>query len=277
VVDRFDEVTLLAPIEGTARKLAWASALAYRGPGPATTHSPPGGAGVRFAELALVAQRKMSYQTARKTLATELYRTRTVEVRRAPALDLQSEPGEGEAVFRQRLHNALAERRDREVAKLRQRYATEMEKLDRRIATAEERRAREQAQLRDRKLSTAVSAGTSLLGALFGRKKLSVTNLNRVGRTVRDFGGSQREAADVERAVERLEDLLVEKKQVEDALRVEVETLQASLAKAEDVAVETIEIRPLKGDLVVERLALVWTPWAVDPAGIATPLFAMPE
>jgi hypothetical protein len=276
VVDRFDEVTLVAPIEGTARKLGWAGALAYVGPGPATTHSPPA-ADVRFAELALVAQRKTAYQPARKTLATELYRTRTVEVRRAPALDLQSEPGESEAVFRQRLHDALAELRDREVAKLRQRYATELEKLDRRLATAEERRAREEAQLRDRKLSTAVSAGTSLLGALFGRKKLSVTNLNRVGRAVRDYGGSQREAADVERAAEKLEDLEAAKKQLEDALRVEVETLQTSLPKVEEVAVELIEIRPLKGDLVVERLALVWTPWAVDAAGIAKPLFAIPE
>jgi hypothetical protein len=277
LVDRFDEVTLLAPVEPAARKLGWADCLVYAGPGPATSHATAAPAGARFVELAATARRKPSYQTARKTLASELYRTRTVVVRRAPQLDLQSEPGEGEASFRGRIQTALHELRDREVAKLRQRYAVEAEKLDRRMATAVERREREEAQLRDRKLNTAVSAGTSLLGALFGRKKLTVTNLNRVGRTVRDFGGSQREAADVERAAERVEDLEETKNRLEEALRSEIEAFQASQPTVDTVAVETIEIRPLKGDLVVERLALVWTPWSVDSTGIAKPLFALPS
>jgi hypothetical protein len=274
VVDRFDEVTLLAPIEPAARKLAWEGAIVYDGAGPATRPRPVEGA-TRFGELAAAARRKPSYESARKTLVTELYRTRSLVLRRVPELDLQSTPGEEEGQFHQRMHLALAERRDRELAKLRQRHASELEKLDRRLATAQERHAREEAQLRDRKLSTAVSAGTSLLGALLGRKKLSVTNLNRVGRTVRDFGSSQKEAGDVARAAEKLEDLLQEKQQLEETLRAELEALQASLPTIDQVEVETIEIRPLKGSLAVERLALVWTPWAVDASGIATPLFAV--
>ncbi|HUP25798.1 MAG TPA: DUF87 domain-containing protein [Thermoanaerobaculia bacterium] len=274
VVDRFDEVTLLAPIEPAARKLAWDDAIAYEGAGPVTRTRPVEGA-TRFGELAAAARRKPSYESARKTLVTELYRTRSIALRRAPELDLQSEPGEEEGAFHQRMHLALAERRDRELAKLRQRHAAELEKLDRRLATAQERHAREEAQLRGRKLSTVVSAGTSVLGALLGRKKLSVTNLNRVGRTVRDFGGTQKEAGDVARAAEKLEDLLQEKQRLEETLRAELEALQASLPTIDQVKVETIEIRPLKGSLAVERLALVWTPWAVDATGIATPLFAL--
>ncbi|HVS66637.1 MAG TPA: DUF87 domain-containing protein [Thermoanaerobaculia bacterium] len=258
-VDLWRNLGVLAPISAGATGrggLEWQDAEIREEWSPNLRKRPA--AGARYAPLPAAAQRPSAYARASKDLAAELYRTRVLRVFTYPPFKEQSEPLEDEATFRQRLVTRALEERDLEVEKLRQRHAGELERLDRRIESAEARVASERAQLADRRMATVVSVGTSVLGALLGRKRLSATNVNRAGTAIRGVGRSRKEAEDVDLAEERLEDLLEKRKELERELEAELAELRAHTVSPAELRIEEVEVRPLKGDLAVEDVCLAW-------------------
>jgi hypothetical protein len=198
-----------------------------------------------------------NYANWKKQLAGHLQRAEALPVVRCPATGATMAPGDDEAAFRARLALALREKRDAEVERLRQKYAPRLARLDDQMRRAEDRVERERAQLSDRKMQTVVSVGTSLLGALFGRKGLSVANANRVGTAARNAGRISREKQDVERATESLEVLIQRRAELEREFQAEVERVQQALDPA-TANVEKTTIPPRKTDMEVLELAIVW-------------------
>jgi hypothetical protein len=117
-----------------------------------------------------------------------------------------------------------------------------------------------------------VSVGATLLGALFGRKLGSVGNVGRATTAARGASRTARERGDVARARDDVEALERQLQELEVEFEGRLEAVRDQLA-GEDPVFEELPIRPRKSDLNVERLALVWTPWRVDEAGIAEPDF----
>ena len=272
-VDEWKVVSALAPIGEGARRLDWEGVSIVEGKGPKTRERPLGKAG--FAPLPGVATRPRSFGATGKKLASLLYRSQRIRIWSHPKLKLQSRPGESEGDFRRRVTMAVTEKRDLEIEKLRGRYGARIESLEKRIGTAQGRIERERSQLRDRKLQTALSFGASVLGALMGRKKLSMSNVSRAGRAIRDVGRSRRETDDVERAEERLEELAAKKAELEEELHEELDELRDETPSAVELELEGVEIPPLKTDISLDRLALVWAPWAVSPSGTTEPLYEL--
>ena len=143
-----------------------------------------------------------------KALAASLYQNGAVELLSAKSLKLTSNPGESEGDFRTRLAQGLRELRDREVAKLREKHAAKLKSLADRLQRAADRVEREKAQYTQRKLDTAISIGTSVLGAIFGGRSVATT---RAGSAARSAGRVFGERGDVERAGESLESLTAER------------------------------------------------------------------
>ena len=81
--------------------------------------------------------------------------------------------------FKIRLSQLAREKRDLAVEKLRQTHATKLERLKDRIDRAEETLDKEEAQYNKAKADTVVTFGESILGAFFGRKLRSTTNVTR--------------------------------------------------------------------------------------------------
>jgi phage host-nuclease inhibitor protein Gam len=183
-----------------------------------------------------------------------------------------SRPGEGEAEFRARLRAEGRAARDVALAKLRERYAPKLARLKERIAAAEQRSDRERDEYSEKKLQSAISIGTSLVGALFGRKLASATNVGRAGTAARSVSRAAREREDIARADERVEDLRAELAELEAQLAGDTGALEAG---AGDPAVTKLEIAPRKSDLDVERIQLVWLPWWQTQDGQATALFSL--
>ena len=72
--------------------------------------------------------------------------------------------------------------------------------LAERLRRAEQAVDREQQQASDQKLQTAVSMGATVLGALFGRKAVSIGTLGRATTAARGVGRTMKEDSDVKRA-----------------------------------------------------------------------------
>jgi hypothetical protein len=143
--------------------------------------------------------------------------------------------------------------------------------LEDRIRTAEARIQREQSQATQAKLSTGISFGAAVLGALFGgRKVASVGNVGRAATAARGLGRASEQAKDVDRAQESLEVLQARRQELEQEVQAEVARIQET-ADPTHLPVEEIRIAPRKSDLVAGAVALVWAPFHVAPDGTATP------
>jgi hypothetical protein len=130
----------------------------------------------------------------------------------------------------------------------------------------------QEAQLAAQKQSTLISAGTAVLGALFGRKTITSGTASRVGTTISRGARISREKEDVERAIRDA----AEARERLAELEAEFEEEVAGFQERPDPASFDVEARPLrprKSDLVIEPVRLAWTPWAVGADGVATPLF----
>lgn len=216
-------------------------------------------AGASFAPLPARAARPDSYPRWEKTLATALARALAVRLWRHAGLRETSRPSESERDFRARLADLAREARDAEVEKLRSRIEPKLATLDERIRRAEAKVAEQQQQASSRKLDTAMSIGATVLGALFGRRKLSVTTVRSASASARSAGRIAKETKDVELATASLEDLRARRAELE----AEAEASIAALPSATDVAsaaLEEIQVKPKKADVEVLRVALAWAP-----------------
>ncbi|MEN6546294.1 MAG: ATP-binding protein [Armatimonadia bacterium] len=185
-----------------------------------------------------------------------------------------SRPDENEGAFRGRLDHMAREQRDLAVQKLRDKYAAQVEALQDRIKRTEERLEREKAEYGQQVLQTTLSVGTTLVGALFGRKLVSQRTVSRAGSSLRGAGRSMREKGEVGRAEGTLEEQQAELAALENELAAEIAAFEARQSPAEYV-VEELGIRPRKNELEVAAFGLGWLPYEVGADGVARPLFGL--
>ncbi|HMN47286.1 MAG TPA: hypothetical protein PKE27_22100 [Povalibacter sp.] len=198
-----------------------------------------------------------SYKSWRKQLEAHVYESAGLDVFRNAMLGATSAAGMSEADFRARIALNLREKRDAAVEALRKKYAPRLTTLQDQIRRAQDRVERESSQLSQQKMSTAISIGTSILGAFLGRKKISATNMGRVGTAARSAGRIGRESDDVTRAQESLEVLQQRHADLENEFEQETSRLQGEFDPAV-AAVDRVQIKPRKSDIDVTLLALVW-------------------
>jgi Skp family chaperone for outer membrane proteins len=223
--------------------------------------------GAGFGELPAAALNAKNHAEWGRALAAHLYQTGAVELLACKNPKLTSNPGESEGDFRTRLGLALREYRDQEVAKLRERYAAKMKSLDDRMRRAQDRVEREKSQYSQRKLDTAISIGTSVLGAIFGGKSVATT---RAGSAARSAGRVFGERGDVARAGESLESLTAERDELLRRIEQEATDLTSSL-DANQIALTRIRVAPRKSDIAIGRIAIAWEPWRAGADGFPRP------
>jgi hypothetical protein len=214
----------------------------------------------RHQPLPAAALDKKRYATWTKDFSTWIARAQPLTVYAVPAMKLVSKPGETERDFQARIQLAGRETRDAAVERLRERYAPKLARLQDKARKAEEAVGKEQQQASQQKLQTAVSLGATMLGALMGRRAVSLSTLGRATTAARGIGRSAKETQDVAKSRARLQEAQQELAALESELQSEVAALEGT--SAGNVTVETIEIKPKRGGVAVRIVALAWRPMA---------------
>jgi hypothetical protein len=248
-----EEVALVAPFGAPVDPVRWEDAAPATFSPAALAEEPLPGA--TFEDAPPAAAHAKSYAAWGKDFATQLARTRALTLWRSPSRKLLSRPGESEADFRGRLAQDSRERRDAAAAKLRQKYAAKIATLQERLRRAEQGIAREKQEASDAKLQTAISVGATVFDVLLGRRRSTV---GRATTSARGVGRAMRQAGDVARAEENAAAVRAQLAELES--RLEAEVAASSGAAAAEEPLETVAIRPKKGDVTVRRLSLVWIP-----------------
>ena len=227
-LDEWQTAGWLAPFDDGGGNASWEDAQrTMRSSSRAWPHAPPNGA--EYGELP--GPRCAPRVTPRwaKGLQSHLYETARASLLWSDAFKAASKAGESEGDFRARLTLAAREKRDAAVAELRKRWQAKLQQLQDQIRRAEERREREKSQLSQQSMQTAVSIGSSILGALLGRKAISATNVGRVGTAARSATRIGRESQDVARAEESLEVLQQRLEDTKREVDAEVARLETTL------------------------------------------------
>ncbi|NWG08456.1 MAG: DUF87 domain-containing protein [Chloroflexi bacterium] len=257
----------LTPVTDDAIPVTWDGAEEISIPATDLEKSAQGGA--QFSNLPSAASQAKNYAAWNKDFANWLYGSQSINLFQSPSLKLVSQPGEDERDFRIRAGQVAREKRDELVEALRKKYAPKMATLQERLRKAQAAVEKQKEQAQQAKLQTALSFGSTLLGAFTGRKSLSGT-INKATTAARKAGRAMEEGGDVSRANETVEaiqqqlaDLDAQLKSETDALAEKVDPLTESL--------ETISVKPKKTDITVQLVSLAWAPYWQDEQGNVTP------
>jgi hypothetical protein len=98
-----------------------------------------------------------------------------------------------------------------------------------------------------------------VIGALFGRKKISATTIGRAATSMRSASRATRQQADVAHAEESLQTLEDRRQILEEEIEAELDRIRHE-ASADRIALEEIDIPARKTDITVDAVALAWVP-----------------
>ncbi len=230
--------------------------------------------GAEFGQAPSFAGSSRSFGKWGTELKTYLYQERIMTVWKCAELKQYSAPGEPEGEFRVRLKDQAREERDLAVEKLRKKYTSKLATVADRVKRAEQKVDKETAQYRNAQFQSVISFGTSILGAVFGRKLASVTNVNRAGTAMRSVGRAAEQGGDITIAKQEVEKYKAELAELEAEFKTETEELEDSY-DIDNLELEALELRPRKSDIDVEQLLLLWTPWYISANGIAEPAYRL--
>ncbi|MCY2960170.1 MAG: type IV secretion system DNA-binding domain-containing protein [Planctomycetota bacterium] len=219
--------------------------------------TPAGPQGASFTALPAEATKPKSYDVWKKALTERLIRSEELSLFQSPSLGLVSQPGETEAQFRLRIAQRAREERDRGKEKLRAKFATKRATLEERVRRARQQVEVQAEQSRDAKVGGAISLGSAIFGAIFGRKALSAGTVGRASTAARGAGRALRESGDVERATETLSAAEHALRELDAQIEAEVRTLEAALDPLTE-PLGSVVLKPKKTNVTVRLVTLTW-------------------
>ncbi len=222
--------------------------------------------GVAYEPVPKIAASAKSYATWTSTLKKFITSNGGVTLFQSTALKLVSHVGEQEGAFRARLQLAAREQSDARLNAVRRKYAARLQAAQEKVRRTEQAIAERESTASQARFNTAISIGSTVLGALFGRKKLSATMVSKAGTAARSAGRAQKTAGNVARATDThqvaVEGLAELEARIEEDLALD---RAAYDALAEQL--EVVVVRAKSADVHVQVVALAWVPWGPGPDG----------
>jgi len=267
-IDRSRCLAYAAPLSAGPVPLDWDQAMPVELDPSQLSSKPEAAAG--FAELPAEAKKPKAYDAWRKDLSRWVRQNCALRLLRSERFGVTAGPEESRADFMARLTQTAREQRDLEVEKLRRRYSDKFAALRDRLMRAEQAVLREQEQLSAKKVETAISFGTAILGAFLGRKAASAASAGRLGTAAKSAGRLRKESMDAARAQESAEAVKAQLTELDRALQADIAKLDAAY-DPEAEKLQELSVAPTPAGITQEFFGLVWLPYRRDAQGKAAP------
>lgn len=271
-IDQWEELELLALLEAGQDGVDWEGAVRVEGLRDRLEEAPDTRGS--FEAIPGAIDERKDLTKWKRGLSAFAYREHARDVLHCKRLKAYSALGETREHFRVRLGELLREERDEALDKVRDRYASKLATMEDRVRRAEQKVEVEKDQYKRSGLDTLISAGSGLLGALLGRKKVSVTNARRAGSAASKAARTGKERGDIERAEESLEALRDRYRKLELEFDEAVREIESEM-DVDALTIEAIRVAPRKGDMSPVEPVLVWAPFRVGGDGRAEAAFGV--
>lgn len=225
-----------------------------------------------FADLPDELRGKAMFGELDKRFKDYVYRHHALTLYKCPALKKFASSGSTEGEARIFFTQGLRELRDLESEKVRTKFATRAKALEKKVRDSADRLMKEQAEFKDATMNSAISIGSTILGAFFGKKLGSRENVSKTSTAMRGATKATQAKADVNRAEEAMRQLQLDL----DDLNLEIKIALDEIASKFDVSSVELEetiVTPRKSDLKTKPIVLLWMPWQIDDQGIASPMY----
>lgn len=226
----------------------------------------------KYLKLPDNADNKTIFNQWEKELVDHLFRNQMHTIFTNDNKTIISKDNESEADFKIRLRQATREERDKELAKLRNKYNQKFTTLAERIRKAEQAVERERSQAEHAKFSTVINIGNTLLDAFLGHKGLKKSTVSKASSSARSAGRAKQQKSDVARAEETVLTYQQNLKELELELEEELQNLTDFYIAKED-EVNEVKIKAKKKNIIVKVFSLLWLPYEKKKNNKYKPLF----
>jgi hypothetical protein len=169
-----------------------------------------------------------------------------------------SNPDETETEYRARVSLELREKRDDIIVKLREKYKSKFDALTDKLKQFEQKVEQGKAQASTKKTETYLSLGATLLGSFFGRG-ITKGTISQAGTSIRKVGMFGKDDTKVQHAEDNYQGCQQRMQELEQELNGEIDKAMAGI-DPQKLDVRKVTVRPRKGDIAIDKIALVWRP-----------------
>jgi hypothetical protein len=271
-IDSWSDLQVLAELRESVPEHLWESSKRLE---PDSYQFDDPESGFRFSEPPIEVLQAKNYKAWEKELSEYLFRHEKCIVYSCKALKQTTAPGLTELEARMEFAQSAREARDREMDRIRDKYGDKLRTLQSKVMIAQQKVDKLVEEAKSKRMDGLVNIGTSILGALLGNKSNSRSG-SRTSSAVRDLTAASNKQSDITRAQESLEELILQKDEMERECIADVERIKSEYS-VENLILEATEIPLRKADTKIKQLSLVWVPWQIDSSGNATCLIETQE
>ncbi len=255
-LDLWQECVVVQPVHGKVTEEIWNAALVFEQL-PHFDDTPQ--AFGQFAPLPTELAQEKNYRGWERELKDWLYQTQRYVRWHEPLTETSSNNGETEEEFRLRIAPAA---QAVEKTRIEREFASELQKTEDAITKAETQVSNFKWWWFSGFWRVIEVLFTRLLGGSSRKQLVTTTSTNQMSRGRRQYAEAKEE---LKRQTEKLGRLESEHQHKLAAL--------ATNFRAETLVLEKTETSARKGDIDVDRVALVWLPWQIEADGRAQPLY----
>lgn len=207
-------------------------------------------------------EKLLSYIASAKDLKAQersfkdyIYRNLKLEL--FSALGINSNPKESKEEFFIRLQDRCDKVLEDKTEEFTQKFEKEKQRLNDKLNRAYDRLQREQKEVKTKGIDAIISIGSSVLGAIFGGKTLSRTNMGKVATGARSANRVLDAREDVKSAQESVELANAELQNLSDEFQKSIIALKDEY-NIKNINLEIKEILPKKSDIFNEKVVVLW-------------------
>jgi hypothetical protein len=204
--------------------------------------------GALFRHISPSIEKDKGLKQCKRDLVNHIYQNKKLELYRNKKLRLESKLGDSYDDFVVKLEDVLREKFEEELEKLKDRYKSKFDRLEAQIHKAELQLEKEKSD----QTSSIITAGMSILGALFGKGSIS-----KIGTAVNRSSRALKERSDIGRASAKLEELQERLQELQEELEEKINELDEKY-NIDNYEIDTIYIKPKKSNIDVEDIEIIW-------------------
>ncbi|MFC2063871.1 ATP-binding protein, partial [Chloroflexota bacterium] len=224
-----------------------------------------------FLALPTSAASASNYKTWQNEFSSWLYGSQSLNLLSSPSIKVTSLPGESEQDFRLRLKQLAREKRDELSDNLRDKYVPKHKRLQEKLRKAEQAVEKQEDQAKKAKYQVAVSIGSTILGALSGRK-ISQSTISKASTAMKSASRTLEESRDVNRAEETVESIKKQISDLEAEFKADIDALDEKI-DPQNEELDVFAIKPRKSDISIQLVSLIWVPHWRDSNNSLEPAF----
>ena len=211
----------------------------------------------QYAKLPQMILESSSLKKFEKELSNYLYTNKKIELYSCKALKIESKLNQTKQEFIVEVEDTLKELREEKQEKLEDRFEVKLNRLEDKLKRLEIKLQKEEHDVSSKTTDTIMDIGLAVIGAFFGRKTMSATNIRRGASAIKKGKGVLKERDDVKNVESLIEDVQNDIEELNLELQDEIIKIEDSL-KIQNYEILPLYIKPRRSDITVKDIALLW-------------------